>query len=93
MRAKVRVTSPERRLTYVLDTLEQELIEATDEEIQEAAKELGMNLQMKGSAAFIGLTSPVLPNAAEFFDILAELPPDHPLRARLPGRRRGRQDS
>ena len=88
MRAKVRVASPERRLMSVLDALEQEIIDATDEEILEAAQALGMNLRMKGSAAFLGLTYPITPKASDFFDILAELPPDHPLRARLPDGRR-----
>jgi hypothetical protein len=46
----------EERLDGLLDALEQELTEATDEEILAAAGELGMNPAMKGSAAFFGVT-------------------------------------
>ena len=41
----------------LLAALERELIEATDEEILEAASELGMNPAMKGSAAFFGIAT------------------------------------
>lgn len=44
------------RLERLLAALEQELIAATDEEILEAARDLGMNPAMKGSAAFFGVT-------------------------------------
>jgi len=44
------------RLEGLLDALEQELLEATDEEILAAASDLGMNPGMKGSAAFFGVT-------------------------------------
>jgi len=43
------------RFERLLAALERELIEATDEEILEAAGELGMNPAMKGSAAFFGI--------------------------------------
>jgi hypothetical protein len=46
----------EERLEGLLDALEQELTEATDEEILAAASDLGMNPAMKGSAAFFGVT-------------------------------------
>jgi hypothetical protein len=46
----------EERLEGLLDALEQELTEATDEEILAAASDLGMNPGMKGSAAFFGVT-------------------------------------
>lgn len=46
----------EERLDGLLDALEQELTEATDEEILAAASDLGMNPAMKGSAAFFGVT-------------------------------------
>jgi hypothetical protein len=46
----------EERLDGLLDALEQELTEATDEEILAAAGDLGMNPTMKGSAAFFGVT-------------------------------------
>jgi hypothetical protein len=44
------------RFEQLLAALEQELIEATDEEILAAASDLGMNPAMKGSAAFFGVT-------------------------------------
>jgi hypothetical protein len=46
----------EERLDGLLDALEQDLTEATDEEILAAASDLGMNPTMKGSAAFFGVT-------------------------------------
>jgi len=45
------------RFERLLAALERELIEATDEEILAAAKELGMNPAMKGSAAFFGIAT------------------------------------
>jgi hypothetical protein len=44
------------RFERLLAALERELIAATDEEILEAASDLGMNPAMKGSAAFFGVT-------------------------------------
>lgn len=44
------------RLERLLAALERELIEATDEEILDAAGDIGMNPLMKGSAAFFGIT-------------------------------------
>ena len=71
MRTKVRVPSPEVVLTRILEAFGQELIDASDEEIREAAKDLGMDLQMKGSAAFGGLTYPAKWQLADFFDVEA----------------------
>lgn len=45
------------RFERLIIALERELIEATDEEILEAARDLRMNPEMRGSAAFIGLTN------------------------------------
>ena len=42
-------------LDRVLAALETELVVATDDEIAEAAADLGMDLNMKGSAAFMGV--------------------------------------
>jgi hypothetical protein len=47
---------PERGLERLQVALERDLLDATDEEILAAARELGMNPAMKGSAAFIGVT-------------------------------------
>ena len=52
----MKTTNPERRLECLLVALERDLLDATDEEILAAAKELGMNPAMKGSAAFFGVT-------------------------------------
>jgi hypothetical protein len=49
-------TPPEVALDRVLAGLAPELVDATDEEIEQAAQDLGMNVRMKGSAAFIGVT-------------------------------------
>jgi cobalamin biosynthesis protein CbiG len=65
MRTKLNVIEPETALNRILDALERELIDASDEEILEAAKDLGMNPLMKGSAAFLGLHTF---SFAEFFD-------------------------
>jgi hypothetical protein len=45
------------RFERLLAALERELIEATDEEVLAAARELGMNPAMKGSAAFFGIAT------------------------------------
>lgn len=58
MRTKVKAVAREVTLARMLVALEQELIDATDIEIKEAAQDLGMNLDMKGSAAFSGLRYP-----------------------------------
>lgn len=50
------------RFDRLLAALEQELIMATDEEILEAAADLGMNPAMKGSAAFFGVTKRLPPS-------------------------------
>jgi hypothetical protein len=47
---------PEQRLERLLVALERDVLDATDEEILAAARELGMNPAMKGSAAFFGVT-------------------------------------
>ena len=62
------VANPEAALRRVLDALASELVAVSDEEILEAAKELGMNPMMKGSAAFIGLRIPAIAEFADFFD-------------------------
>ena len=71
MRTKVKVALPETVLTRILEAFGQELIDASDEEIIEAAKDLGMDPQMKGSAAFLGLTFPTRLNVSDVFDLEA----------------------
>jgi hypothetical protein len=54
---------PVARLERLLSALERDLLDATDEEILAAAAELGMNPNMKGSAALVGVTFLVLPKS------------------------------
>jgi hypothetical protein len=56
MRTKLTLTTPTAALGRLLDQLDRELIEASDEDILKAARDLGMNPLMKGSAAFLGLS-------------------------------------
>jgi hypothetical protein len=67
---KVRRIRQVQRLTRILESLELELIDATDEEILEAAKDLGMDPKMKGSAAFMGLKFPMSWRAEDFFEFV-----------------------
>jgi hypothetical protein len=48
---------PDVGLERLIQGLEKELLEAADEEFMAGARDLGMNPQMKGSAAFIGVKS------------------------------------
>ena len=81
MRTQIRITSPEVAFTRLLDALECELLEASDQEILDAAKELGMDPTMKGSAAFMGLKYGYLPRLVDFFGDLSALAG---MRARAP---------
>jgi hypothetical protein len=47
---------PDLALERLLLALERDLTDATDEEVLAAARELGMDPAMKGSAAFFGVT-------------------------------------
>ena len=87
MRTKLTLTTPAAALGRILDQLDRELVEASDEDILEAARDLGMNPLMKGSAAFLGLQCFSL---AEFFD--SDASKSLPLEsvARKPVRRRYR---
>jgi hypothetical protein len=68
MRSKMKRPSPDVALTRILEALGQELIDAPDEEIIGAAKDLRMDLTMKESAAFSGLKYPAMPQWADFFE-------------------------
>ena len=57
----------ERSLDRILAALEAEIVTAGDEEIVEAARDLRMNLAIKGSAAFIGLKYPSGTDLRAFF--------------------------
>jgi hypothetical protein len=76
MREKVTVIDPATALMRLLDALADELIEASDEEIMQAAKDLGMNPRMPGSAAFAGLKFRVKPRLSDFYDL--DLDPNLP---------------
>ncbi len=56
-------------LSRLLEALELELIDASDAEILQAAKDLGMNPEMKGSAAFAGVTYRAKPRLYDFYAI------------------------
>jgi hypothetical protein len=71
MRTKVKVALPEVALTRILEAFGQELIDASDEEIMEAAKDLGIDPHMKGSSAFLGLTFPSRLKVSDVFDLEA----------------------
>jgi hypothetical protein len=57
----MKTTHTDSALERLLLALEQELLDATDEEVFAAARELGMNPSMKGSSAFFGVTILVRP--------------------------------
>lgn len=69
MRAKVRRASPETALMRILDALAREAIEASDEEVTQAAANLRMDLSNGSSAAFAGLTYFARPRLTDFFDL------------------------
>jgi hypothetical protein len=67
MRRLARTTVPIATLDRVLEVLERELVDVSDEEIVEAARSLRMNLNGKESAAFFGLKCPAKPPLSDFF--------------------------
>jgi len=69
MRKNLMPISPDAALDRVLAGLEKELAGTTDEEIAEAAEELGMNVRMKGSAAFLGVLGPLPKRLEDIFDV------------------------
>ncbi len=71
MRKPLKAASAEVALGRILQALRQELLDASDGEINAAARELGMNLQMPESAAFAGLTYPARPQLSDFFELEA----------------------
>jgi hypothetical protein len=101
MRTKVATIQHAAGFERVLEALAQELIESTDEELLEAAKDLGMDTTMRGSAAFIGLKYPAISGMSDFFDVPVVDPrrigtdtspmPLPRLRKRFPSRKKGRK--
>lgn len=59
----MKTTRPELGLERLLAALERDLLDATEEEILAAARELGMNPTMKGSIALFGVTLLVRPRS------------------------------
>ena len=55
MHPKVTAIHQATAFERVLEALAKELVDATDDELIEAARDLGMDPSMRGSAAFIGL--------------------------------------
>lgn len=55
----------------LLEALAQELIESTDDELLQAAKDLGMDPTMRGSAAFLGLKYPSIRRRSDYFNVSA----------------------
>jgi hypothetical protein len=68
MRTKVKAVSAKTKLTRILNGLEQELIEVSDEEVLAAAQSLGMDPRMRGSAAFAGIKYMLRPQLSDFFE-------------------------
>ncbi len=61
----------ERRLQRVLVALERELLDASDEEVRQAAGDLGIKPDMKGSIAWLGISFPARLRIEEAFDMEA----------------------
>jgi hypothetical protein len=55
----------------VLEALAEELLESTDDELLEAARDLGMDPSMRGSAAFMGLKYSAALRLSDFFAVPA----------------------
>ena len=85
MRRLARTTGPLATLDRILEGLERELIDVSDEELVEAAQSLGMNLKAKESAAFFGLKGPAKPQLSDFFGF------DFDTKPRLPRKQPGEE--
>jgi hypothetical protein len=68
MRKELNSSSSELALERVLLGLERELLDATDEELVAAAADLGMDVTMKGSAAFLGVLHSLPRRIEDIFD-------------------------
>jgi hypothetical protein len=71
MRTKIKRIAPDAALLRIMDALAQDAIEASDEEVTQAAAELRMDLNSRESAAFSGLSYFAKPQLSEFFSDLA----------------------
>ncbi len=68
MHTKMTVRHKVAAFERLLEALAQELVESSDEELLAAASDLGMDLRMRGSAAFVGLKYPAVPGFSDFFE-------------------------
>ncbi len=59
----------EQRLQRLLAALESELLQASDEEVRQAAKDLGIDPDMKGSIAWLGILFPNKQRPEDVFDL------------------------
>jgi hypothetical protein len=66
MRTKLTIKEPQAALDRLLDALARELTYVSEDEVLAAAKELGMNPMMRGSAAFLGLRIPPIADLADW---------------------------
>lgn len=69
MPRQVTLPTNERRLQRVLAELERELLQTSDEEVLQAAGDLGIDPDMKGSIAWLGIHFSAKPRLDEVFDI------------------------
>jgi hypothetical protein len=67
MHAKLKRATAAAKLERLIDALAEDLAETTDEEVLQACADLGMDPQMRGSAAFLGLKGPSV-SWRDFFD-------------------------
>lgn len=69
MPRRLTATSHDQRLDRVLCALEREILEATDEEVRQAAADLGIDPDMKGSIAWVGVFLAAKWRPEEIFDV------------------------
>lgn len=69
MSRQVTPQTNERRLQRLLVALESELLQASDEEVRQAASDLGIKPDMKGSIAWVGTLFPGKVRPDEVFDL------------------------
>jgi hypothetical protein len=69
MQKELKAPRTELALERVLIGLEREIADAADDEIVAAASDLGMDLHMKGSAAFLGLLHARPRGIEDVFDV------------------------
>ena len=71
MPRQVPLRTAQARLDRVLSALEREILQATDEEIRHAAADLGIDPDMKGSIAWVGLFFAAKFRPEDIFDLEA----------------------